>query len=202
MEGLAFPARFGDPSRMALPATLYHFDLQLSNVDRGVDQALVLKAARHPSETLERVWLRVLALAWQWEERAVFGPGLSDPDAPDVVAARLDGTPSLLVRVGRPDPERIVRDVSQNSGARVAVLFDSPRRLEAFLADARTARLARLEQAELASVEPALLSELCAREDRRIRVSVTIVADHVYVERDGRSVDGPLVRGRYGATAP
>jgi uncharacterized protein YaeQ len=127
---------------------------------------------------------------------------LSDPDAPDVVAARLDGTPSLLVRVGRPDPERIVRDVSQNSGARVAVLFDSPRRLEAFLADARTARLARLEQAELASVEPALLSELCAREDRRIRVSVTIVADHVYVERDGRSVDGPLVRGRYGATAP
>ncbi|BDG04525.1 YaeQ family protein [Anaeromyxobacter oryzae] len=187
---------------MALTSTLYHLDLHLSHVDRGIDQALVLKAARHPSETMERVWLRVLALLWQWEDRIEFGPGLCEPDAPDVAAARLDGTPSLVVRVGKPEPARIARDVSQNAGARVAVLFESPRRMEAFLTEAAGEKLGRVAQAELAAVEPALLAELSARDDRRIRSSVTIVADHFYVERDGRTVDGPLHRGRFGAGAP
>ena len=46
---------------MALPATLHHFEIALNHVDRGLEQALVFKAARHPSETLERLWLRALA---------------------------------------------------------------------------------------------------------------------------------------------
>lgn len=187
---------------MALPSTLYHFDLHLSHVDRGIDQALVLKAARHPSETMERLWLRVLALLWQWEERIQLGPGLCEPDAADVIAARLDGTPSLLVRVGRPDAARVARDVAQNAGARVAVLFESPRRMAAFLAEAREGSLARVAQAELAAPEPALLAELAARDDRRIRASVTLVADHLYVERDGRTAEGPLHRGRLDTSAP
>jgi uncharacterized protein YaeQ len=179
---------------MALPSTLYHFDLHLSHVERGIDEALVLKAARHPSETLERVWLRVLALLWQWEERIQFGPGLCEPDAADVVAARLDGTPSLVVRVGKPEPIRVARDVAQNGGARIAVLFESPRRMEAFLAEAAEARLARIGQVELAAVDPKLVAELCTRDERRIRASVTLVADHFYIERDGATVEGPLLR--------
>lgn len=180
---------------MALPSTLHHLDLELSNVDRGVSERLALKVARHPSETIERLWLRVVALAWQWEERIGFGPGLCEPDAADVVATGLDGGTTVLVRVGRPDPERIAKDVAQNARARVAVLFDSPRRMEAFLAEAREKRLDRLQKAELAALDPALLAELSAWDDRRIRCSLTLVADHLYLERDGRTLDGPLHRG-------
>ena len=54
---------------MALPSTLHHFDVALANVDRGVQLDLAVKAARHPSETAERLWLRLLAYCWQWEER-------------------------------------------------------------------------------------------------------------------------------------
>ena len=184
---------------MTLPSTLYHFDLHLSHVERGIDQALVLKAARHPSETLERVWLRVLALLWQWEERVQFGPGLCEPDAADVVAARLDGTPSLVVRVGKPEPARVARDVAQNAGARIAVLFESPRRMESFLAEAAEARLARIAQVELGAVDAKLVQDLSARDDRRIRASVTLVGDHFYVERDGVTIEGPLHRGTFHA---
>lgn len=180
---------------MALPSTLHHFELQLSHVDRGIDQALVLKTARHPSETIERLWLRVLALAWQWEERIAFGPGLCDPDAPDVLASALDGTTTLVVRVGKPEPERIARDVAQNGRAKVAVLFESPRRMDAFLAEARDRKLARAGQAELAALDPALLAAVSGWEDRRIRASLTLVSDHLYLEREGRTVDGPLLRG-------
>lgn len=182
---------------MALPSTLHHLDLHLAHVDRGVDRALALKVARHPSETMERLWLRVLALAWQWEEGISFGPGLCEPDAPDVLASRPDGRASLLVRVGKPEPERVARDVAQGGGARVAVLFESPRRLEGFLADGRAAGLDRLARAELAAVEPALLAALSSRDDRRFRGSITLVGDHLYLDLSGETLDGPLYRASY-----
>lgn len=186
---------------MALPSILHHLDLKLANVDRGVEQTLALKVARHPSETMDRVWLRVLALAWQWEEGIGFGPGLCEPEAPDVLATRLDGTPSLLVRVGRPDVERVVRDVARGGGARVAVLFDGPRRMEAFIAEAEQGRAARLERAELAAVDPPLLAALGVRDDRRARCELTLVGDHVYLTLGPDSLDGPLHRGSVQAGA-
>lgn len=179
---------------MALPSTLHHLDLHLVDVDRGVDRALALKVARHPSESMDRVWLRVLALAWQWEEALAFGPGLCDPDAPDLLAAGPDGRPVLVVRVGKPDPQRIARDLSQGGGARVAVLFESPRRLAAFLAEGQERRLERLSRADLAAVDPPLLAWLSSRDDRRLRASITLVADHLYLDLSGETQDGPLHR--------
>ena len=187
--------------RMALPSTLHHLDLSLADADRGVDQALVLKVARHPSETMERLWLRVLALAWQWREGIALGPGLCEPDAPDVLALLPDGRQALIVRVGKPDPERVARDVAQGGGAKVAVLFDGPRRMAAFVAEAEERGLARLEKAELAAVDPPLLAALARREDRRLKCELTLAGDHLYLAVGGEHLDGPLHRGRVSASA-
>ncbi len=182
---------------MALPSTLLHFDLHVAHADTGLDREVALKVARHPSETSERVWLRVLAYAWKWSEALELGPGLCEPEAPDLVARTPDGRASAVVRVGKPDPDRVEKDVSRSGGASVAVLFESPRRMAAFLAEARERGLARLAAAELAAVDPDLLRALSAHEQRRIRLSLTFVADHVYAEIDGRMHDAPLERGRY-----
>jgi uncharacterized protein YaeQ len=179
---------------MALPSILHHVDLALANVDRGVEQSLALKVARHPSETMDRVWLKILALAWQWEEGIGFGPGLSDPDAPDVLASRLDGTPSLVVRVGRPDADRVARDVARSAAGRVAVLFDGPRRMSAFVAEAEERGLGRLARAELAAVDPPFLAALAGKDDRRMRCQLTLVGDHLYLALGQESLDGPLHR--------
>jgi len=183
---------------MALPSVLHHLDLQLAQVDRGVEQALSLKVARHPSETMERVWLRILALSWQWEEGIAFGPGLCEPEAPDVLASRPDGTPSLIVRVGRPDAERVARDVARSGGARVAVLFDGPRWMDAFVADAEAQGLGRLARAELAAVDPPLLAALGRHDERRWRCELTLVGDHVYLALGAERLDGPLHRRSVG----
>ena len=180
---------------MALPATLHDFQIELANVDSGVNRLVSLRAARHPSESMERLWLRVLAQCWQWREGIEQGPGLSDPDAPDVIARDLTGETILWVRVGRPDASRIQQEADRNRRADVAVLFDSPRRMEAFVAEASSSGLQRLGRVALAAVDPALLAELAASDERRVKLSLTIVGDHLYVERGGRSIDGPLVRG-------
>jgi uncharacterized protein YaeQ len=180
---------------MAAPSTLYDFQLSLSNVDRGVDQQLAFKLARHPSELMERVWLKVLAYAWLWEERLAFGPGLGDPDAPDLETRDYTNVVTRWVRVGKADPAKLQRTVDQNANARVSVLFESPERQAAFLAEATTAKLNRLAKAELAAIDPDLLAALAAREDRRTKLTVTLTDDHFYLDRDGDSFDGPLVRG-------
>ena len=183
--------------RMALPSTLHHFDLRFSLADDGVEGEAALKLARHPSETMERVWLRVLAYAWKWREGISFGPGLCEPEAPDLLAMAPGGRASLVVRVGRPEPARVERDVNQNSGAAVAVLFDGPRRLAAFLAEARERGLARAGGADLAAVDGPLLAALATLDERRLKVVVTLVADHLYLEVNGRALDGPLHRETY-----
>ena len=183
------------PAHMALPATLHRFDLRIVHADTGLEAEVVLSAARHPSETLERLWLRIVAAGWLWREGLVFGAGLSDPDAPDLLVPGLDGRPLLLARVGKPEPVRVERDVNANRGARVAVMFDSPRRLESFVAEADAAGLTRLASAELAALDPPLLAALAGRDQRRVKASLTFVEGHLYAEVEGEAVDGALLRG-------
>lgn len=180
---------------MALPSTLHHVALRFSLADEGIDGEATLRVARHPSESMERLWLRVLAYAWKWRDGISFGPGLSDPEAPDLLAMAPGGRASLVVRVGKPDPARVERDVNQNAGAHVAVLLDGPRRLDAYLAEARDGGLARAAAVDLAAVDDRLLAELAAREERRLQVVMTLVADHLYLEVNGRTLDAPLHRG-------
>jgi uncharacterized protein YaeQ len=181
---------------VALAPTLYDFDIQLAHVDRGIEQRLQLKVARHPSESLERLWLRVLACCLFHEERIAFGPGLSEPDEPDLYADDLRGERVLWIRVGRPEAERLQREADRAPHARVAVLFDSPARLEAFVAEAAEKRLGRLGRVELCAPDPALLRWLAGVDDRRTRLTLTAVGDHLYVERGGASADGPLAIGK------
>lgn len=180
---------------MAQAATLYDFQVTLSNVDRSIDQQLSFKVARHPSETMERVWLRVLAFCWLWEDRLAFGPGLGDPDTPDLETRDYTGQVTRWVRVGKAEPTKIQRAIDQNGSAQVCVLFDGPARLEAFLAEAVAAKLTRVGKAQLAAVDPELLTALAADDTRRTRLTLTLVGDHFYLDRGGTSLDGPLTRG-------
>ncbi|MCC6812054.1 MAG: YaeQ family protein [Deltaproteobacteria bacterium] len=177
---------------MAQAPTLCHFELALSHVDRGINETLSLRTARHPSETAQRVWLRVLAYAWQFCERIEFGPGLSDPDSPDLLATNLVGETTLWMRVGKADPQKVQRAADQNGNAKIAVLFESPERMRTFIDEAKG--LTRLGRVELGAADPELVAALAKDEERRSKATITIVGDHFYIEKDGASFDGPIER--------
>src|SRR5687767_5375835 len=92
---------------MALKATIFKAALQIADMDRNYYGEHALTIARHPSETDERMMVRVLAFALHASERLAFGKGLSDGDEPDVWEKDLTGAISTWIDVGQPDEKRI-----------------------------------------------------------------------------------------------
>lgn len=92
---------------MALTATPYKVELSLTDLDRGVYEPLRFTVARHPSETEERLAVRLLAHALWYEESLAFGRGLSDVDEPALWEKSLDGRVLHWIEVGQPDAERL-----------------------------------------------------------------------------------------------
>ena len=180
---------------MALTAILYDFEIALSNSDTRVLEELSFKLARHPSETMQRAWLRVLAYCWLWEERLVFGSGgVSDGDTPDLQTRDLTNQLTRWVRVGKADPVKVQKVIDQNSHAKVHVLFESPERQAAFFEEAAAAKLSRLSKGDFAAVDSELLKSLSALDERRHKLKVTVIEDHFYVDTGKQTFDGPLLR--------
>ena len=93
---------------MALSATIFKADLNIADMDRNYYADHRLTIARHPSETDERMMVRLLAFACHASEQLQFTRGLSsDEDEPDLWEKDLTGTVDLWIDVGLPDPKRM-----------------------------------------------------------------------------------------------
>lgn len=92
---------------MALKATIFKAAVQVSDMDRNYYQSHALTLARHPSETDERMMVRLLAFALHAHEALVFGRGLSADDEPDLWRKDLTGAIELWIDVGQPDEKRL-----------------------------------------------------------------------------------------------
>ena len=92
---------------MALKATIFKAELTVSDLDRGHFATHALTIARHPSETDERMMVRVLAFAMNADERLEFGRGLSSEGEADLVLTDLTGAIDLWIDVGLPDEREI-----------------------------------------------------------------------------------------------
>ena len=94
---------------MALRATVFKAQLSVSDMDRDRHATHVLTIARHPSETDERMMVRVLLFALRSSDTLAFGRGLSDVDEPDLIDRDLTGTIQTWIEVGLPDERAILK---------------------------------------------------------------------------------------------
>ena len=92
---------------MALKGTIYRFRLDLSDVDRNCYQAFNLTLIQHPSETIERMVLRLFAYALSYQEGLEFTRGVCEGDEPDCWSHAPDGRVALWGEVGLPDASRL-----------------------------------------------------------------------------------------------
>jgi len=94
---------------MALKATIFKAEIQISDMDRNHYQSYPLTLARHPSETDERMLLRVVAFALNAHDRLGFCKGISTDDEPDLWQKSLSDEIELWIELGQPDEKRLRR---------------------------------------------------------------------------------------------
>src|SRR6478672_11253035 len=92
---------------MAPKATVVKAELQVSDMDRHYYASHNLTLAQHPSETEERLMVRLLAFALYADERLEFGRGLSDEDEPALWRRDYTGEIEQWIELGQPDESRI-----------------------------------------------------------------------------------------------
>jgi uncharacterized protein YaeQ len=94
---------------MALKATIFKAQLQVADMDRNYYADHALTIARHPSETDERMMIRVLVFALHAHEHLQLGKGLSDPDEPDLWRKDLTGLVEEWIELGQPDEKALLK---------------------------------------------------------------------------------------------
>lgn len=172
---------------MALQATPYKIELNLTDLDREIYQHLRFTVARHPSETEERLAARLLAYTLWYAEGLTFGRGLSDVDEPALWEKSLDGTVVHWIEVGQPDAERITW--SSRRARRFSLLVYGSRRVWESKVPPAVRSLKNVHIAAL-PVEP--LSALADHLPRSIDWSVMISEGTFFVTDARGSFELPL----------
>ncbi|KQW87295.1 hypothetical protein ASC94_28270 [Massilia sp. Root418] len=99
---------------MALKATIYKAELSIADMDRNYYDTHLLTLARHPSETDERMMVRLLAFAIHAHEHLTFTKGLFDTDEPDLWQKDLTGAIQLWIEVGQPDDKKLLKGAGRS----------------------------------------------------------------------------------------
>jgi uncharacterized protein YaeQ len=94
---------------MALKATIFKAQLQVADMDRNYYADHALTIARHPSETDERMMIRLVVFALHAHEYLELGKGISDPDEPDLWRKDLTGVIEEWIELGQPDEKAVLK---------------------------------------------------------------------------------------------
>ncbi|MCG7929401.1 MAG: YaeQ family protein [Candidatus Thiodiazotropha lotti] len=94
---------------MALKSTVYKTELQVSNMDEQHYETYSLTLARHPSETNQRMMLRLAVFALNANQQLSFTKGISTDDEPDLWLKSLSDEIELWIELGQPDEKRLRR---------------------------------------------------------------------------------------------
>ena len=174
---------------MALKATIYKADLQIADMDRHVYGGHALTIARHPSETDERMMVRLLAYALYVRDGIAFTKGLFDVDEPDVWAKNLAGEITLWIDLGQPDEARIRRACSRAEQV-VVLCYSSSCEIWWKQIAGKLGRLSNLTVLQL----PAAASQaLAALAERSMRLQCMVQDGEIWINTETQSVPAKLV---------
>jgi uncharacterized protein YaeQ len=175
---------------VALTATLYNVDVDLTDTDRGVYESLSVRLAQHPSESGEYLVTRLLAYLLEYGGGIVFSRGVSEPDEPTISIRDLTGAIRTWIEIGTPDAARLHK--ASKAAARVVVYTHKDP--EQFLRRLEGAKIHRAGDLELYAIDRALIDALAARLERRTAFSLSITDRELYVSIGEETLTGVVTR--------
>jgi uncharacterized protein YaeQ len=174
---------------MALTATMHHFQITLSDVDRGVYEPLDLRVARHPSETMRYLATRTLAYCLSYEEGIAFSKGgLSAADEPPVSVRDRTGVLRAWIDVGSPSADRLHK---ANKAADRVTLFTHVE-LPLLRKEASTRAIHQVEQIAVYRLEPEFLDGFVRKLDKNCLFELVRTDGQLYLTIGGETLSGTL----------
>ncbi len=175
---------------MALKATIFKAELQIADMDRNYYLTHSLTLARHPSETDERMMVRLLVFALHAHEALMFGQGLSADDEPDLWQKDLTGAIELWIDVGLPD-EKLIRKACGR--ARQVFLYNYGGRAAEIWWEQNRSKLERLGNLTVMSMSPETSAALAKLAQRNMQLHCTIQDGDIWLaDKDGAQVEVAL----------
>lgn len=162
---------------MALKASIYKANLSVSDMDRNVFGDFNLTVALHPSETVERMMVRILAFCYRAAENLTFTKGLSSMDEPDLWLKHDNGTILEWIEVGQPTPERLKKASGHSQAVEV---FTYGRGMDVWW-KSNSAAIRALPKVSIHYFAADELQSLTALADKTMNLTVTITESIAYV---------------------
>src|SRR5438093_699140 len=163
---------------MALTATIYNFSIDLADIDRSLYERFDLCIARQPSETVEYMFMRVLAYCLEYGDGIELTQGIAAGNEPAVLIRDLMGRVTAWIEVGMPDPERLHRGLKLAGRAAVYTHRD----VRKVLAQLSAANIDRLSTVPVYEFNRAFVDEVAGLLERRSAVSISITERELYLE--------------------
>ena len=161
---------------MASNSKICKLKISLSDIDRNHYDSLNLTVAQHPSETTERMMVRILVFCINAQEGLEFTKGLSAVDEPDIWARSLDDQLMLWIDVGEPSIDRIKK---ASRIAKEVKVYSFNRKSKPWW-DTGREKFTQLN-ASFYRFEWESIQALAKLQQRTMKLSVTISADSAYV---------------------
>lgn len=170
---------------MALKATVFKAQVQISDLDRHYYETHALTLARHPSETDERMMVRLLAFCLFADPRLSFTKGLSSDEEPDLWQHSLSGEIERWIELGQPDERRIRRACGR---AREVVVVNYGGRASELWWQQNGASLRRLRNLRVWDIDAESVRALAGLAERSMDLQCTIDAAQVWIVADRTTV--------------
>lgn len=183
---------------MAPKATVIKAELQVSDMDRHAYGTHLLTVAQHPSETEQRVMVRILAFVLHAHERLEFGRGLSNEEEPDLWLRDYTGDIELWIDLGQPDESRVKKACGR---AREVVVVNYGGRAADLWWERVAPTLQRLQNLSVIDLSAQAVEALAGLHQRAMRLNCMLQDGEVHVMADtGEVTLRPEYRLRAGDT--
>jgi uncharacterized protein YaeQ len=162
---------------------LYRFQVELSDIDRGVYETLDFRIAQHPSEIIPFLLTRTLAYLLCYQDGLEFPPGgLADPDQPALRVVNAQGSVDLWIEIGNPSTRKLHR-ASKAANRVVVYTYKKP---EILIKDIISDNVHGAEEIEIYAFEPKFLTQLESSLEKNNRWSVLMQDGQLDVTVDGQ----------------
>lgn len=173
--------RDGTAVKVALKSTIFKAELQVSNMDEQHYDTYSLTLARHPSETNQRMMLRLAVFALNANQQLSFTKGISTDDEPDLWLKSLSDEIELWIELGQPDEKRLRRACGRSKRV---VVYPYAERSASIWWEQMQQTVSRFANLSVVNLTLEALQQLDNLAERNMRLHATIQEGQLWLGND------------------